>query len=686
MKNTRAIILRSTTLRSLQIICAVVFFTTVSFRVFAAGDNWKPVDPAELALKTPVVEKDADAEAIFWEVRVLDEVDGGIPHTVLNHYIRIKIFTDRGRESQTRIDIPFLNNTRIKDIAARTVKPDGTIIELKKEDVFERDIVRLNKRKIKAKSFAMPGIEPGAIIEYRWKEIRSDDLVSYERFEFSRDIPVQTVKYYIKPLSLPNFPYGMRAQMFHTSNTPFSKEKDGYNGMTVTNVPAFREEPHMPPEYSVRPWMLVYYTEDNKAEPSKYWKDFGKKIYGEYKGSMKINDDVRQTAASITAGAATADEKLRKLHEFCRAKIKNANSATSGLSREERVSFKESKNPAETLKRGIGTGKDISLLFAALATAAGFEARVVRLSDRSDIFFDQLFADSYFLRVYDIAVRENENDKWRVIDPGSRYVPYGMLLWQEEGNQALVSDPKEPVFIQTPLSPPEKTRKKRTANLKLSEDGTLEGVVRVEYTGHFSIEKKYENEAESPSQREETLKNSVRAQMSTAELSDIRIENVTDPDKPFAYQYHVRVPGFAERTGKRLFLQPSFFQRGVAPLFPNSQRKYNVYFHFPWSEEDSVEIELPAGFALDNADAPAPFKVGDVVSYSVRMGITEDGHTLIYKRNFLFKGILVAVQNYTAVKQIFDVLHKADNHTITLKLKSAAATTTNADSSSTKKN
>ena len=55
----------------------------------------------------------------------------------------------------------------------------------------------------------------------------------------------------------------------------------------------------------------------------------------------------------------------------------------------------------------------------------------------------------------------------------------------------------------------------------------------------------------------------IKAQMSTAELSDIRIENVTDPVKPFIYAFHVKVPGYAQRTGKRLFLQPAFFQRGL---------------------------------------------------------------------------------------------------------------------------
>ena len=119
---------------------------------------------------------------------------------MLNHYLRIKIFTERGRESQSRIDIPYLNSWSIKDIAARTIKPDGTIVELKKEDVFERTIVKSSGLKIKAKSFAMPGVEPGAIIEYRWKEVRNDQVANYIRLQLQRDIPVQLVKYYIKPL------------------------------------------------------------------------------------------------------------------------------------------------------------------------------------------------------------------------------------------------------------------------------------------------------------------------------------------------------------------------------------------------------------------------------------------------------------------------------------------------------
>jgi len=102
-----------------------------------SGENWRPIGTADLDLKAPIVEKDADAEALFWEVRLNDDPQGDL---IFNHYVRIKVFTDRGRESQSKIDIAFGKfsgrEIKISDIAARTIKPDGSIVELKSGDVL----------------------------------------------------------------------------------------------------------------------------------------------------------------------------------------------------------------------------------------------------------------------------------------------------------------------------------------------------------------------------------------------------------------------------------------------------------------------------------------------------------------------------------------------------------------------
>lgn len=148
------------------------------------------------------------------------------------------------------------------------------------------------------------------------------------------------------------------------------------------------------------------------------------------------------------------------------------------------------------------------------------------------------------------------------------------------------------------------------------------------------------------------------------------IENATDSSKPFVYKYHVRVPEYAQRTGKRLFFQPGYFQKGISALFSAGTRSYPIYFHYPWSEEDKITITLPKGYALDNADRPIPIAAGEVSGHEIKIAVTKDERTLVYNRTFFFGGnnsVLFAVQTYEPLKQLFDKVHKADNHMITLK-------------------
>lgn len=311
------------------------------------------------------------------------------------------------------------------------------------------------------------------------------------------------------------------------------------------------------------------------------------------------------------------------------------------------------------------------MLFAALATAAGFEARLIRLSDRSDIFFDKNIPDDYFLGVGDVAVKVGAD--WKFIDPSSKYVPFGMLRWQQEGLQALLTDPKEPVFVTTPISPAESSMEKRTAKLRLSEEGGIEGEVRIEYTGHMAVDKKEDYDEESPAEREKRMHAALARRISNAEITEVKFENVTDPFKPLIISYKVRAQGYAERTGKRLFLQPGFFKKGVGPLFPTSERKHDVYFNYPWAEEDDIVIELPAGYALDNAEAPGELAFGNVGHHKVKIAVTQDQRTLSYKRQFRFTGMLFPTNTYSNLKRVFDAVHQIDNHTITLKQGAAAA-------------
>ena len=623
----------------------------------AGGEEWRPVDAAHLALKAAVVEPNADAEAIFWDIRI---DDGGANDLVLSHYVRIKIFTERGRDNHSKVDIPYVGRVKIKDVAARTIKPDGSIVELAKEDIIEKVVVKVSGLKLRTKTFAFQGIEPGAIVEYKWKEVISNASADNMRLQFQRDIPVQAVTYRIKPAGKQSFD----VRNYNMARFRFEKEKDGFQIATVKNMPAFREEPMMPPEDSVRSWARVQYVSFLSLLSA--YPYLAAQVYWGSEPFMKVDKEIKQKASEIIAGTTDPDEQLKKILDFCRTNIKNTDDKNA-FTEEQLGKLKDNKKPADTLKRGVGSSVDISLLFASLSNAAGFEARIALLPDRGERFFDRNVIIAGALRPAAIAVRQGET--WKFFDLVSRYVTPGMLRWQEEGVDGMIAD-SNPEWIKTPMTPPEKSKEKRVANLTLDENGTLEGDVTIEYTGHLGIERKLLNDEDSPVQREENLKEAMKARLSSAELTNIVIENVSEPAKPFIYKYHVRVPGYAQRTGKRMFVQPGFFHKGIEAMFSAGTRKFPIYFHFPWSEEDDITLTLPKGYALENADRPAPISAGPVSRHEVDIGVTNDQRTIKYNRSFYFgakDSILFPVENYQTIKRLFDEISRADNHMITLK-------------------
>lgn len=642
----------------ISVFCIVL----ASSQAVLAGDEWRPITPVELQMKTGKVEADADAEAMFWEVRIDDSTE----NLIMKHYIRVKIFNERGREKYSKVDIPFLKGWKVKNIMARVVKADGSITELAKADIFEREITKTDKIKVKAKSFAVPNIEAGAILEYRYEEVQPQGWANNMRMFFQHDIPIQNISYYFKPA------FDTKYLTFNMEDRKFVKDKNGFYKASMDNVPAIKEEAQMPPEDEIRSWLLLYYTDDIKADSSDFWARAGGTIARVFdiKDTLKPGKDLKAAATTITAGAVTPDEQMAKLYEFCKTKIKNITYDPT-LTDEQKDEIKPSKSASDTYKKLQGTDDDINELFAALASALGHEARLAFGGDRSEKFFNPRQAHVSFVHFTSVAVKIG--GRWKYYDPGDPFAPFGMLPWNEEDTSVLLLSSKDFVTTTTPLSDPQKSGAKRTGKFKLLEDGTLEGTVNIEYYGQQSYVHKLDDYKDSPNKREEDLKEEIKKQMSTAEVSDIRIDNVSDPEKPYTHSYKVRVPNYAQKTGKRLFFQPGFFEYGRGPLFSSATRKYDIFFHYPWSEEDKIEITLPDGYALDSADSPAPINdPGKIASLEIVMGTAANGSVFRYDRKFFFGGngnYLFPTGSYEAVKAYFDAFHKADSHSMTLRQK-----------------
>ena len=630
--------------------------------------QWRPVSPEELALKPPKSDANADAEGLFRDVRLLNEAATfGYPHNVITEYVRLKIFTDRGKEKYSNVEIPYFDKNVISDVQGRTIHPDGTILDVKKDAIFDKVIERKTGQKVRVITFALPAVEPGSIIEYRWTKSVGEFISRYVPLEVQTDFPVDEVDFHIKPVSgtVVSWPT-MRYMPFNCNPQKNENEMGGFTGLKVLNVPAFHEEPYMPPPLTSKQWILIYYEENSNSGKEKYWTSLGKEIHGEYAPKLKVNGELKQIAQEVTSGAANDEEKVARLAEYCRKNIKNL--FGDEITAEEReAAKKENNNTSDTFHRKEGTPRDINLAFIALAQAAGYDASLAELADRRTFFFNPEVQSRYFLNSSDVAVYVN--NKWNFYDIINPNLAPGQLYWSEQGIYALVTDGKQPEFVQTPILSSEVTKIQRIGTLKLSAEGVLEGDIRELLWGNEAITWRERHGKANPEQREEALRDQLKQRFGDFDLSAVKTTASPDLKLPVGINYHIVVRGYAQRTGKRLFLPPNFFAVGHVARFTDSTRTQSVYFDYPWSEFDSLDIQLPEGYQLDHPDAPQGVKVAPTVNYSLQLSISKD-NVLHYRRNFTFgtdKLLVFEAKVYPAIKQIFEIVQQGDTHMLTLK-------------------
>ena len=121
------------------------------FCVPAWSVSYQPVSPDELKMTGDPKAPGAPAIILF---RQVDRDDRG--HTAHEDvYFRIKILTEEGRKYGD-IEIPFYKEMgSVVNIHARTIEPDGTIVELTGK-AFDKSIAKARGFKYLAKTFTLP--------------------------------------------------------------------------------------------------------------------------------------------------------------------------------------------------------------------------------------------------------------------------------------------------------------------------------------------------------------------------------------------------------------------------------------------------------------------------------------------------------------------------------------------------
>jgi len=615
----------------------------------AHAADWLPVSPEELRMTS---EPKAPKTPAIYLYRQVDRDDNESTETI---YARIKVLTEEGRKFGD-VEIPYDGEHEgIRALQARTIRPDGSIAEFD-GTVYEKPLVKARGFKMMAKSFTLPNVEVGSIIEYRYRHVLTYGWVYNSRWLLSENLFTRRAVFSLKPSRQFTLRWSWPLGLPEGTQPPVNDR--GTVRLETQNVPAFVTEDHMPPEDLMK-YRVEFIYEDvdsSQEEPEKYWKAFGKRAHRHLSSFVGDPDDLKDAVATIVQPADSPETKVRKIYAHVQ-QMRNLSFEREKTEQEiKREKLSDIENAKEAWKRGYGTGTDLTWLFLALVRAAGVEAQGILVPTRDDYFFDHRQMNARQLNSNVVFVKLPDRELF--VDPGIPFTPFGLLPWEETGVNSMSLDKDGGKWTKIPLSKPEDARVARKLTAKLTTGGTVEGKLTVTYTGLEAAWRRKRLRNEDAAERKKFLEQDVEADVPTG--IDVTLTNSPDwsgVETPLVAELDFRASGWAAMAGKRALVPVGLFGGGEKHMFEHAARVHPIYFSFPYVHSDEAVIELPPGWKV--ASVPKP-RIGDMKVVKYSMSTAAGANTLTLNRELVVDFVLVQSKFYTSLRDFYQQMRAGD--------------------------
>jgi len=627
--------------------CCAYFLGRPTMQVNA--DEWQPISPEDLKMTSVPEAPGAPAVYLYRQVD-RDDVD--------NHqynYFRIKILTEEGRKYAT-VEIPFINrNEDVHSIKARTIRPDGTIANFDGKPI-DKMIVKAKGIKFMAKVIVLPDVQVGSIIEYHYMNQLNERYVFDSHWIVSEELFTKHAKFSLKVSNY--FPVRFSWQGLPPGVAP--KNERGVVRLETSNIAAFQTEDYMPPQNELKARVDFVYSEDSEMQADKFWKKEGKKENDQVDSFIGKRKAMEQAVAQIVSPSDTPEVKLQKIYARVQ-QLRNTGFAVEMTEQEKkRQKEKAIKNVEDVWKSGSGNGAEITWLYLALVRAAGLEAYPVLVSRRNEYFFTPQMMDPHRLNDNVVLVKLNGKDTF--YDPGTAYTPFGILPWPETAVQGLRLDKDGGAWVTTTVPDSSVSNIVRKADLRMTDQGGLEGKVTVTFSGLEALSMRLELRNEDETTRTKYIEDVVREFIPVG--IDVDLKNKPDwssSSPTLVGEFEIKVQGWASPAGHRALIPVALFGAPEKHVFEHSARVHPIYFDFPTGRIDDVTIELPLDWKV-NSVPPGHKDEGRVCSYNT----TAENHlgTLHLTRNLNINALVLDAKYYGALRKFFQTVKTSDEQQI----------------------
>jgi hypothetical protein len=578
---------------SIAIICGVG--AVLAAKEKAAEGDWPPITEAERNFKR--VEQDPEADAVVLNNERIGKIlkKGADTVNVLNYHWRLKVLTDRGKR-YGEVHIPAQKYSRVSNIQARTIKPDGSILPVAPDQIFEKVARQIGTYKWTEWVFNFPAAEPGAILEYRYD--RHDNFLLFiDPFYF------EGTEFTVHSKFTQGLPGDMSYSIVRLNTGDVQptitdwregKIRGKLFTMELNNLQGFKDEVLMPPRRDVSPrlemvlkgWAgYAWKALDRQDRVFIDWPSIAKWARFYYFEAMqKGQGELKPLVESWLQGVTDPQEKIRTIVRHVQQDFAYIPWDTvTGSSR-----------PLETLlKEKNADNEEKAVLLLAALKSIGVEASIALVAGKNvGTLSPNYFSLSQFSHAAVAVPRPDGSTLW--IDPTVAYAPFGFTPWKDSEAGAFLLKTDQGELVTLP-SKNEISMTKYNVIVKPRADGKADLEAQATYTGEDAIDMRDELAPAAETARTAYLQEWLADARPGAALRSHSIENLTDVDKPLVIKMNIEAPGLVTVADEVLLVRGCALACTESNPVSRAARKYGYYVNRGWNEEETVLIQPADG-------------------------------------------------------------------------------------------
>lgn len=615
------------------------------------------------AQTVPTYSSETNAVVLLHETNYTVSADG----QAVEHVRRVvKILRPAGRDEGI-VYVHFDKDTKILSLHVWSIGPDGHEYEVKDHEMVE--IGSAGQGNLyddnKYKAVRAPGRDPGGVIAYEYEQ-HARPYLKEKTWFFQEDIPRLKQSF---TLELPaGFAYSTSWAHHDTAKATDLEHQHWLWEMKDTPAIDLQHVLMKPSAPALMGRMTIHYGVAGTPEASKGdWKGIGEWYRTLSQDRLITTPEITAKANELTLGKADFYDKSEAIAEFVQKQVRY-------FVIEMGIGGYQPHFAGDIFHNRYGDCKDKATLLSAMLSSVGVHSALMMVDhrrgvidpDAPSIVGDHMIAAIEVPKGYESpllrsVITAKTGKRYLIFDPTWEKTAFGQLEHNLQGGYGVLMEGSDSQIVELPILSPELNTIHRTGNFHLDADGSLKGTVTEKRFGDLSEDNRTLYTTGDAKEQKEYMDHVLERDFTTFHVADVKIENADALNKDLTTTYTLAAERFGKNMGSLLMVRPRVLGSEYLEA-DHKARLVPINLRQTMQAKDEYDIELPAGYTVD--EVPVPVKL-DMGFASYQSSTVFRDNVLHYTRTYTVRAVTLPPEKYGDLQKLAGVIAADEqNHAV----------------------